>query len=45
MEMGLLPGTPIKVVRFAPLRDPIEIVIRGYHLSLRRAEAAAIVVE
>ncbi len=45
MEMGLLPGTPVKVVRFAPLGDPIEIVIRGYHLSLRRAEAAGIVVE
>lgn len=45
MEMGLLPGTPVKVVRYAPLGDPIEIVIRGYHLSLRRAEAAGIVVE
>lgn len=45
MEMGLLPGTQVKVVRFAPLGDPIEIVIRGYHLSLRRAEAAGIVVE
>lgn len=45
MEMGLLPGTPIEVVRFAPLGDPIEITLRGYHLSLRRAEAAAIVVE
>jgi ferrous iron transport protein A len=45
MEMGLLPGTQVKVVRFAPLGDPIEIVIRGYHLSLRRSEAAGIVVE
>ena len=45
MEMGLLPGTPIKVVRFAPLGDPIEISVRGYHLSLRRTEAAEIVVE
>lgn len=45
MEMGLLPGTPIKVVRFAPLGDPVEITVRGYHLSLRRAEAAGIVVE
>ena len=45
MEMGLLPGTPIQVVRFAPLRDPIEITLRGYHLSLRRAEAAGIIVE
>lgn len=45
MEMGLLPGTQVKVVRYAPLGDPIEIVIRGYHLSLRRLEAAGIVVE
>ncbi len=45
MEMGLLPGTQVKVVRYAPMGDPIEIVIRGYHLSLRRFEAAGIVVE
>ena len=45
MEMGLLPGTPIKVVRFAPLGDPIEILMRGYHLSLRKAEASSILVE
>lgn len=44
MEMGLLPGTPIRVVRFAPLGDPIEILMRGYHLSLRKAEAAGITV-
>ncbi len=45
MEMGLLPGTPIKIVRYAPLGDPIEILMRGYHLSLRRAEALGIMVE
>ena len=45
MEMGLLPGTPIQFVRSAPLGDPIEITLRGYHLSLRRAEASGIVVE
>lgn len=45
MEMGLLPGTPVKVVRFAPMGDPMEILLRGYHLSLRRDEAADIVVE
>ena len=45
MEMGLLPGTPLRVVRFAPLGDPVEISVRGYHLSLRRTEAAEIVVE
>ena len=45
MEMGLTEGTPLKLQKFAPLGDPIEIVTRGYHLSLRRHEAASIVVE
>lgn len=45
MEMGLIVGTPLKVVKFAPLGDPLEIVMRGYHLTLRRAEAAGVVVE
>ncbi|HVF10063.1 MAG TPA: FeoA family protein [Abditibacteriaceae bacterium] len=45
MEMGLVVGTPLKVLKFAPLGDPMEIVIRGYHLTLRRAEAAGIRVE
>jgi ferrous iron transport protein A len=42
MEMGLLPGTRIRVVRVAPLGDPIELRVRNYSLSLRRAEAAKI---
>jgi Fe2+ transport system protein FeoA len=45
MEMGLLPGTPIEVVRVAPLGDPIEVRLRGYSLSLRRDDARAIDVE
>ena len=44
MEMGLLPGTPVRVVRVAPLGDPIELRVRNYALSLRRAEAANIAV-
>jgi len=44
MEMGLVIGTPIEIVKYAPLGDPIEILVRGYHFSLRRAEAAEIVV-
>jgi len=44
-EMGLLPGTRLKLVRRAPLGDPIEIEVRGYHLSLRRDEAEHIEVE
>lgn len=42
MEMGVVAGTPLKVLKFAPLGDPLELEIRGYHLSLRRREAAAI---
>jgi ferrous iron transport protein A len=39
MELGLLVGTPVEVVRYAPLGDPVEIKVRGYHLTLRRHEA------
>jgi len=44
MEMGLLPGTHVRVVRVAPLGDPIELRVRNYSLSVRRAEAAKIAV-
>lgn len=44
-EMGLLPGTAITFVRTAPLGDPLEFKLRGYHLTLRRSEAAQITVE
>jgi ferrous iron transport protein A len=42
LEMGLLVGTPVELVRFAPLGDPIEIKVRGYHLTLRKHEAEQI---
>lgn len=45
MEMGLLVGTPVELVRFAPLGDPVEIKLRGYHLSLRRHDADRILVK
>ena len=44
MEMGLLVGTPVELVRFAPMGDPVEIKVRGYHLTLRRHEADLILV-
>jgi ferrous iron transport protein A len=44
MDMGLLPGTPVELVRFAPLGDPVEIKLRNYHLSLRKLEAEKIFV-
>ncbi len=45
LELGLLPGTEIEVVRKAPLGDPLELRLRGYSLSLRKADAAAIKVQ
>jgi len=45
MEMGLTPGTPIRARKIAPLGDPIEILVRGYALSLRKADAALVEVE
>lgn len=45
MEMGLVPGTKIRVIKMAPLGDPIEITLRGYHFTLRRHEAAGVAVE
>ena len=44
-EMGLLAGTSVTLVRAAPLGDPLEIKIRGYHLTLRKSEAEHILVE
>jgi Fe2+ transport system protein FeoA len=44
MEMGLLVGTQIELVRFAPLGDPVEIKVRGYNLTLRKHEAELILV-
>lgn len=42
LEMGLTVGVEFQVVRFAPMGDPIEIKVRGYHLSLRKAEAGGV---
>jgi len=44
-EMGLLAGTRITLVRTAPLGDPLEIKVRGYHLTLRKSEAEHVEVE
>jgi ferrous iron transport protein A len=42
MELGLLPGTRVEVMRVAPLGDPIELRVRGCLLSIRRDEARAV---
>ena len=45
MTMGLIPGTKVKVLRSAPLGDPMEVTVRGYELSVRKGDAASIEVE
>ena len=44
-EMGLLAGTRLTLIRTAPLGDPIEIKLRGYHLTLRKTEADHVIVD
>ena len=41
MDMGITPGVEVKVIKVAPLGDPVEINVRGYELSLRKEEAVS----
>jgi Fe2+ transport system protein FeoA len=43
--MGILKGTRVRVEKYAPLKDPLELVVKGTHVSLRVEEAAHITVE
>ena len=45
VEMGVTPGAVVEVERVAPLGDPIDIKVKGYHLSLRKEEAEGIEIE
>ena len=45
LDMGLIPKTRVKVIKFAPLGDPMEIALRGYDLTLRKGDASMIEVE
>ncbi len=45
LDMGLVTGETVTVERVAPLGDPIEVLVKGYHLSLRKHEASQITVE
>ncbi len=45
LAMGLTPGTAFSVTRFAPMGDPVEIKIRGFSLTLRKDEAAMLLIE
>ena len=42
MEMGIVPGTLVRVVNCAPLGDPVRVFVKGYQLALRREEARSI---
>ena len=45
MDMGITRGTEVHIRKVAPLGDPVEVTVRGYELSLRKADAEMIVVE
>jgi ferrous iron transport protein A len=45
MEMGLVKGAELKVIRLAPSGDPVEVLLKGYSLALRREEAANVTLE
>lgn len=44
LEMGIVRGTDVYVEKYAPLKDPLELIVKGYHISLRVEEAAQITV-
>jgi len=43
MEMGVVPGAPVELIKAAPLGDPLEVRVRDYHLALRQNEAQSII--
>ncbi len=45
LAMGLTPGTAFRIKRFAPMGDPVEIEVRGFSLTLRKGEAAMLLIE
>lgn len=45
MEMGVVPGALVRMIKSAPFGDPLEVRVRGYHLAMRRNEADQITIE
>ena len=45
LDMGFIPGTRIRVIRNAPLIDPVQLELKGYHISLRHSEAKKVEVK
>lgn len=44
LDLGFVPGTRIRVIRYATLGDPMQVEVHGYHLSLRKREARSVVI-
>lgn len=44
LEMGIVKGAEVYVEKYAPLKDPLELIVKGYHVSLRVSEATQITV-
>ncbi len=44
MEMGFVRGAEVKVVKYAPLKNPLEYIVKGYHVTLRKEEAANVLI-
>ncbi|MCY7346360.1 MAG: ferrous iron transport protein A [Pyrinomonadaceae bacterium] len=45
MEMGVVPGVSVRMIKSAPFGDPLEVFVRGYHLAMRKSEADQIEVQ
>ena len=45
LDMGLIPGTRVQILKVAPLGDPVELMVRGYSLSIRKEDAHKIEVD
>ena len=45
LEMGIVKGSEVYIEKYAPLKDPVELIVKGYHVTLRVKEAAQITVE
>lgn len=45
LEMGIVPGVAVRMIKTAPFGDPLEIRVRGYHLAMRKSEAQTIEIQ
>jgi Fe2+ transport system protein FeoA len=45
LEMGIIKGAEVYIEKYAPMKDPVELIVKGYHVSLRVEEASQITVE